>query len=74
MQQGSPSNANRTREQVTRIEDKDDLVKRYLDCFDDALKRVPLQLNEHDDIKGELHDMESRGNITKTKESEATAC
>ena len=34
VQQGSPLNANRTREQVTLIKDKGDLVKRYPDCFD----------------------------------------
>ena len=34
VQQGSPLNANRDREQVTPIKDKDDLVKRYPDCFD----------------------------------------
>ena len=32
MQQGS--SLYRTREQVTLIKDKDDLVKRYPDCFD----------------------------------------
>ena len=34
VQQGSPLNVNRTREQVTLIKDKGDLVKRYPDCFD----------------------------------------
>jgi len=33
VQQGSPLNANCTCEQVTPIKDKDELVKRYLDCF-----------------------------------------
>ncbi|XP_020604912.1 uncharacterized protein LOC110043752 [Orbicella faveolata] len=34
VQRGSPLNANRTCEQVTPIKDKDELVKRYPDCFD----------------------------------------
>ena len=34
VQQSSPLNANRTREQVTSIKDKDELVNRYPDCFD----------------------------------------
>ena len=34
VQQGSPLNANHTSVQVTPIKDKDDLVKRYPDCFD----------------------------------------
>ena len=38
VQQGSPLNANRTREQVTPIKDKDDLAKSYPDCFDGVRK------------------------------------
>ena len=42
VQQSSPLNANRTREQVTPIKDKDDLMKRYPDCFE-AVKKFQGQ-------------------------------